>query len=111
MKNAISFEGTIQLCFSSYDNPTAAIQKEWTIALFTEDGKRIAPMNVTLTAPSVYTDGLNFVYRDFTAKFALIDADTRKPILTPETKFIEIAVAGEAGRMKAHYDIKGTKRK
>ena len=68
-------------------------------------------MNVTLTAPSVYTDGLNFVYRDFTAKFALIDADTRKPILTPETKFIEIAVAGEAGRMKAHYDIKGTKRK
>lgn len=100
----IAFYGYIQINNDVYKS--SDISGEWTFYLFTEDGKRFKPASVTFSRPSFSADYLShntFGYRDVTVIFDNVDPDTNKPLLTPETKSLTLALAGSPGQVKAKF--------
>lgn len=111
----VFFMGEITLETQTYSIREAGT--DWSIFLFTEDGKRIAPIEVSFLKPTLKTNSAPG-YRApsqwvvfFTAKFKNEDPGTKAMLFTGETKLFELAVAGSPGQGKARFKFVQSKGK
>jgi len=103
-QESVSFTGWIQLNTAQYDR--SEIDADWEFVLFTEDGKRIRPSQVVfgdVTLSRTIFVRNNHWKKPFTVRFDNKDADTGKPIRTPETNELTLGVGGKPGSIKTKF--------